>query len=115
MVKRKLSRSRKGEYTFTLTGLSKDHVRVLYSIFDNLQRHCFHDVTYMDRNGVFLPFEVFETLIPLGLIRVGCKSSSVAITNHHLLRDILDAFPCAFSSSIPLRESLFDFKTLRKL
>ncbi len=67
MIKRKLTRSRKGEYSLTLSGLKKEHVQLLYSIFSNISLHRCKGIVDIGSTlkGMPVPYECLETLIPI--------------------------------------------------
>lgn len=111
MIKRKLSRSRKGEYTLTLSGLKKEHVQLLYSIFSNISLHRCKGIVDLglSSNGFPLPFESLETLVPIDYCVRG-EPTFLGCTQHKALRELLTAFPWAVDN-IPLREHLYNLKT----
>lgn len=115
MIKRKLSRSRKGEYTLTLSGLNKQHVQLLYSIFFNISLHRCKGIVDLglSSNGFPLPFECLETLIPLDYCVRG-EPTFLGCTQHKALRELLSAFPLSVDN-IPLRENLYNLKTFERL
>lgn len=115
MIKRKLSRSRKGEYTLTLSGLTIDHVDLLYSIFSNISLNHFKGIDEIgySSKGLTLPYECLETLIPMDYFVRG-ESTLLGCTKHKALRELLNAFPWAVDN-IPLREHLYNLKTLELL
>lgn len=115
MIRSNFSRSRKGEFTLTLSGLNIQHVRILNSIFRNFKRHRCSEVSNTLYNGLPLAHESFETLLPLDVIRVSGSATRLAVTQHLALLDILSAFPESFTHDIPAREYFYDFKTLQKL
>lgn len=118
MIKRKLSRSRKGkgEYTFTLSGLKKCHVQLLYSIFTNISLHSSKGLADigLSSNGVSLPFECLETLIPLEFYRLRGEVTCLASSQHNALRELLSAFPFSVDT-LPLCEFMYDLNTLQRL
>lgn len=116
MIKRKLTRSRKGEYTLTLSGLTNQHVQLLYSIFTNMSLHRCQGITDIGlySNGIPLPYECLETSIPLNHFCVRGESTCIGLTQHKALRDLLTAFPLS-TDTIPLREFIFDLNTFEKL
>lgn len=115
MIKRQLSRSRKGEYTLTLTGLKKEHVQLLYSIFSNISLHRCKGIVDigLSSNGIPLPYECMETLIPMDYCVRG-EPTLLGCTQHKFLRELLSAFPWAVDN-IPLREHLYNLKTFELL
>lgn len=115
MIKRKLTRSRKGEYILTLSGLSKQHVQLLYSIFSNISLHRCKGIVDLgiSSNGIPLPYECLETLIPLDYCVRG-EPTLLGCTQHKALRELLNAFPWAIDN-VPLREHLYNLKTFELL
>lgn len=113
MIKRNLSRSRKGEYTLTLSGLKKEHVQLLYSIFSNISLHRCKGIVDLGLSGLPLPYECLETLIPIDFCVRG-EPTLLGSTQHKALREILSAFPWAIDN-IPLREHLYNLKTFELL
>lgn len=113
MIKRKLSRSRKGEYTLTLSGLKKEHVQLLYSIFSNITLHRFKGIVDHGLQGLPLPYECLETLVPIDFCVRG-EPTSLGCTQHKALRELLSAFPCSIDN-IPLREYFYNLKTFELL
>lgn len=115
MIKRNLSRSRKGEYTLSLSGLKKEHVQLLYSIFSNISLHRCKGIVDLglSSNGLPLPYECLETLIPLDYC-FGGELTLLGCTQHKALRELLNAFPLSVDN-IPLREHLYNLKTFELL
>lgn len=115
MIKRKLSRTRKGEYTLTLSGLKKEHVQLLYSIFSNITLHRCKGIVDigLSSTGTPLPFECLETLIPIDYCVRG-EPTLLGCTQHKALRELLNAFPWSVDN-IPLREHLYNLKTFELL
>lgn len=113
MIKRKLSFSRKGEYTLTLSGLSKEHVQLLYSIFSNMSLHRCKGIVDLGFSSLPLPYECLETLIPIDFCVRG-EPTLLGCTQHKALREIISAFPCA-KDNIPLREHFYNLKTFELL
>lgn len=116
MIKRKLSRSPKGEYTLTLSGLNKTHVQLLYSIFSNISLHRCKGIADIgiSSNGISLPYECLETLIPLDFDCVHGQLTGLGITQHSALRELLSAFPLS-ADSLPLREFIYHLNTFQRL
>lgn len=113
MIKRNLTRTRKGEYTLTLSGLKKEHVQLLYSIFSNISLHRCKGIVDHGFPGLPLPYECLETLVPLDFCVRG-EPTMLGSTQHKALRELLTAFPWAVDN-IPLREHLYNLKTFELL
>lgn len=116
MIKRKISRSRRGEYTLTLSGLKQEHVQILYSIFSNISLHRCKGIVDLGLsfNGHPLPYECLETLIPLDYDIVHGCPTGLGITQHKTLRELLSAFPWA-ADTFPLHEHIYHLKTFNRL
>lgn len=115
MIKRNLTRSRKGEYSLTLSGLNKEHVQLLYSIFSNISLHRCKGIVDLGlpSNGLPLPYECLETLIPMDYSVLG-ETTYLGCTHHKSLRELLTAFPWSVDN-IPLRDHLYNLKTFELL
>ena len=115
MIKRKLSRNRKGEYSLTLSGLHNEHVQLLYSILSNISLHRCKGIVDigLSSNGIPLPYESLETLIPMDYCVRG-EPTFLGCTQHKALRELLNAFPWAVDN-IPLHEHLYNLKTFELL
>lgn len=113
MIKRKLTRSRKGEYTLTLSGLKKEHVQLLYSIFSNISLHRCRGIVDIGFSSNPVPYECLETFIPMDYCVRG-EPTLLGCTQHKALRDLLTAFPWAVDN-IPLCEHLYNLKTFELL
>lgn len=115
IIKRKLTFSRKGDYSLTLSGLSKQHVQLLYSIFSNISLHRCKGIVDigLSSNGIPLPYECLETLIPMDYCVRG-EPTLLGSTQHKVLRELLNAFPWSVDN-IPLREHFYNLKTFELL
>ena len=116
MIKRKISRSRNGDYTLTLSGLKQEHVQLLYSIFSNMSLHRCQGLCSkgLSINDTPLPYECLETLIPLDYDIVHGCPTGLGITQHKALRELLSAFPCS-ADTLPLHEYIYHLKTFNRL
>lgn len=115
-IKRKLILSRNGEYSLTLSGLSKQHVQLLYSIFTNMSLHRCQGIVDLglSSNGTSLPYESLETFIPLDYDIVHGTPSGLGITQHKALRELLSAFPLS-ADTLPFNEYIYHLKTFNRL
>lgn len=113
MIKRNLSRTRRGEYSLTLSGLNKTHVQLLYSIFSNITLHRCKGIVDHGLSGLPLPYECLETLVPLDFCVRG-EPTLLGCTQHKALRELLNAFPWSVDN-IPLREHFYNLKTFELL
>ena len=116
MIKRKVSRSRKGDYTFTLSGLTKQHLQLLYSIFTFMSLHRCQGLSAISLSSKCssLPYECIETLIPLDYDIVHGSPTGLGITQHQALRELLSVFPLSVHT-IPFQEYIYHLKTFNRL